>query len=91
MIKNPSAACSPDHNSMIYVVLMCVFVLFADKFWFWRLAPNHKALHYGDCNETDHPKLESLGSKRKSSLFFFFSVFFLVVVYLLKKKIGGFV
>lgn len=34
-----------------------------DKFWFWRLAPNHKALHYGDCNEADHPRLESLPSK----------------------------
>ncbi|KAK7115042.1 engulfment and cell motility protein 1-like [Littorina saxatilis] len=34
-----------------------------DKFWFWRLAPNHKALHYGDCSESDHPKLEDLPSK----------------------------
>lgn len=34
-----------------------------DKFWFWRLAPNHKALHYGDCSEADHPRLESLPNK----------------------------
>ncbi|KAL8580329.1 hypothetical protein ACOMHN_039540 [Nucella lapillus] len=34
-----------------------------DKFWFWRLAPNNKSLHYGDCSESDHPKLEDLPSK----------------------------
>ncbi|XP_076449909.1 engulfment and cell motility protein 1-like [Babylonia areolata] len=34
-----------------------------DKFWFWRLSPNLKSLHYGDCSESDHPKLEDLPSK----------------------------
>lgn len=34
-----------------------------DKFWFWRLAPNHKALHYGDCGETGNLPLEHLPNK----------------------------
>ncbi|XP_059141115.1 engulfment and cell motility protein 1-like [Physella acuta] len=34
-----------------------------DKFWFWRLAPNHKALHYGDCGESESPSLEELPNK----------------------------
>lgn len=34
-----------------------------DKYWFWCLAPNYKALHYGDCMEAEHPPLELLPSK----------------------------
>ncbi|KAL0831559.1 hypothetical protein ABMA28_002348 [Loxostege sticticalis] len=34
-----------------------------DKFWFVRLSPNHKVLHYGDCDEKSTPSLEELGSK----------------------------
>lgn len=34
-----------------------------DKFWFVRLSPNHKILHYGDCDEKNTPSLEELGSK----------------------------
>lgn len=34
-----------------------------DKFWFVRLSPNHKVLHYGDCDEKSTPTLEELGSK----------------------------
>ncbi|RUS91972.1 hypothetical protein EGW08_000185 [Elysia chlorotica] len=34
-----------------------------DKFWFWRLAPNHKALHYGDCGESEVLPLEHLPNK----------------------------
>lgn len=34
-----------------------------DKFWYWRLAPNHKALHYGDCLESEQPPLEHLTNK----------------------------
>lgn len=31
----------------------CVFILFlADKFWYCRLSPNHKVLHYGDLEES---------------------------------------
>ena len=37
----------------------------SDKFWFWRLAPNHKALHYGDCGESEVLALEHLPNKRK--------------------------
>lgn len=34
-----------------------------DKFWFIRLSPNHKVLHYGDCDEKSTPSLEELGNK----------------------------
>lgn len=34
-----------------------------DKFWFVRLSPNHKVLHYGDCDEKSNPSIEELGSK----------------------------
>ncbi|XP_034827308.1 engulfment and cell motility protein 1 [Maniola hyperantus] len=34
-----------------------------DRFWFVRLSPNHKILHYGDCDEKSTPSLEELGAK----------------------------
>ncbi|KAL5021432.1 hypothetical protein ScPMuIL_000587 [Solemya velum] len=34
-----------------------------DKFQYWRLAPNFKALHYGDCTEAEVPTLEQLSNK----------------------------
>lgn len=34
-----------------------------DKFWYVRLSPNHKALHYGECDEKSSPSLEDLGNK----------------------------
>ncbi|KAF2898873.1 hypothetical protein ILUMI_07301 [Ignelater luminosus] len=34
-----------------------------DKFWYMRLSPNHKVLHYGDCDEKSAPTIEELGSK----------------------------
>ncbi|CAG5127101.1 unnamed protein product [Candidula unifasciata] len=34
-----------------------------DKFWFWRLSPNYKALHYGDCGESENLILEQLPNK----------------------------
>ncbi|XP_041988151.1 engulfment and cell motility protein 1 [Aricia agestis] len=34
-----------------------------DKFWFVRLSPNHKTLHYGECDEKSTPSLEELGTK----------------------------
>lgn len=34
-----------------------------DKFWYMRLSPNHKVLHYGDCDEKSAPAVEELGSK----------------------------
>ncbi|GBP41410.1 Engulfment and cell motility protein 1 [Eumeta japonica] len=34
-----------------------------DKFWFVRLSPNHKVLHYGDCDEKSTPSIEELGNK----------------------------
>lgn len=34
-----------------------------DKFWYMRLSPNHKVLHYGDCDEKSAPSTEELQSK----------------------------
>ncbi|CAK1540722.1 unnamed protein product [Leptosia nina] len=34
-----------------------------DKFWFVRLSPNHKILHYGECDEKSTPSLEELSAK----------------------------
>ncbi|XP_066250253.1 engulfment and cell motility protein 1 [Euwallacea similis] len=34
-----------------------------DKFWFMRLSPNYKVLHYGDCDEKSTPMAEELPSK----------------------------
>src|ERR1700742_4474662 len=34
-----------------------------DKYWFCRLSPNHKYLHYGDCEENQVPSLDELPHK----------------------------
>ncbi|XP_053402793.1 engulfment and cell motility protein 1-like [Mercenaria mercenaria] len=34
-----------------------------DRYQFWRLSPNHKAFHYGDCTESEEPSLEQLQNK----------------------------
>lgn len=34
-----------------------------DKFWYVRLSPNHKILHYGDCDEKAVPTQEELKSE----------------------------
>lgn len=34
-----------------------------DRFWYARLSPNHKILHYGECDEKTVPSLEELGTK----------------------------
>lgn len=34
-----------------------------DKFWYARLSPNYKVIHYGDCDEKTVPTLEELGNK----------------------------
>lgn len=34
-----------------------------DKFWYARLSPNHKVIHYGDCDEKTVPTLEELTNK----------------------------
>lgn len=34
-----------------------------DKFWYMRLSPNHKVLHYGDCDEKTTPTTDDLPSK----------------------------
>ncbi|XP_052851177.1 engulfment and cell motility protein 1 [Drosophila gunungcola] len=34
-----------------------------DKFWYARLSPNHKVIHYGDCDEKNIPTMEELPKK----------------------------
>lgn len=34
-----------------------------DKFWYARLSPNYKVIHYGDCDEKTVPTQEELGNK----------------------------
>lgn len=34
-----------------------------DKYWYARLSPNLKVIHYGDCDEKNVPTLEELNSK----------------------------
>ncbi|GAB0094484.1 engulfment and cell motility protein 1 [Sergentomyia squamirostris] len=34
-----------------------------DKFWYVRLSPNHKVIHYGDCDEKTVPTIEELSYK----------------------------
>lgn len=34
-----------------------------DKFWYARLSPNHKVIHYGDCDEKTVPTVEELSNK----------------------------
>lgn len=34
-----------------------------DKYWYMRLSPNQKVLHYGDCDEKSAPSTEELTSK----------------------------
>ncbi|XP_074646878.1 engulfment and cell motility protein 1-like isoform X2 [Tubulanus polymorphus] len=34
-----------------------------DKYWYCCLSPNHKAFHYGDCDENSRPTLEQLQTK----------------------------
>nr|SVE85367.1 EOG090X02BW [Daphnia pulicaria] len=34
-----------------------------DKFWYVRLSPNHRVLHYGDCDEKSVPALDELKEK----------------------------
>ena len=33
------------------------------KFWYCRLSPNHKFLHFGDCDEDAKPTVEQLSKK----------------------------
>jgi engulfment/cell motility protein 1 len=34
-----------------------------EKFWYCRLSPNEKTLHYGDCEEKASPMPEALENK----------------------------
>lgn len=39
-----------------------------DKFWYARLSPNHKVIHYGDCDEKTVPSIEELSNKVQVSV-----------------------
>ena len=43
--------------------LLFSVIITIDKYWFCRLSPNHKVLHYGDCEENDTPSTDQLASK----------------------------
>ncbi len=47
-----------------------LFCFFTDKFWYCRLSPNHKVLHYGDLEESSQGEVphDSLQEKREYSL-----------------------
>lgn len=49
------------------VFSLFLFVLPSDKFWYCRLSPNHKVLHYGDLEESPQGEVphDSLQDKRK--------------------------
>lgn len=49
------------------VTLFNAFIL-TDKFWYCRLSPNHKVLHYGDLEESPQGEVphDSLQDKCKS-------------------------
>lgn len=48
------------------LTLFNAFIL-TDKFWYCRLSPNHKVLHYGDLEESPQGEVphDSLQDKRK--------------------------
>lgn len=39
------------------------FISLSDKYWYWRLAPNHKSFLFADCGETEDVLLDDLTMK----------------------------
>lgn len=56
---------SKQLNQRNYLLLItnCSFFVISDRFWYCRLSPNLKFLHYGDCQEGQAPPLENLPNK----------------------------
>ena len=49
-----------------YPLVLCssnFLAFFSERFWYCRLSPNLKFLHYGDCQEGQAPPLENLPNK----------------------------
>ena len=49
-----------------YPLVLCssnFLAFFSERFWYCRLSPNLKFLHYGDCQEGEAPPLENLPNK----------------------------
>ena len=44
-------------------IIMIIVQRVKDKFWYVRLSPNHRVLHYGDCDEKSVPALDELKEK----------------------------
>lgn len=63
------------------VTLLNVFIS-TDKFWYCRLSPNHKVLHYGDLEESPQGEVphDSLQDKCKSCTKIVTSASFLLVL-----------
>ena len=53
------------HRNYLLLSLLrnCFFFVISDRFWYCRLSPNLKFLHYGDCEEGHAPSLENLPNK----------------------------
>ncbi len=65
--KKQDARKQPVHNMHI---LICIHLSSSplDKFWYCRLSPNHKVLHYGDIEEfsqgqRSHDSLQEKGEQ----------------------------
>ena len=39
------------------------FISLSDKYWYWRLAPNHKSFLFADCGENEDVLLDDLTNK----------------------------
>ncbi|KAJ8982396.1 hypothetical protein NQ317_012434, partial [Molorchus minor] len=50
-------------RNQVYKILASWAAKKKDRFWYMRLSPNHKVLHYGDCDEKSAPSHEELPSK----------------------------
>ena len=56
------------HSDFVLTVFFLLLLsLSVDKFWYCRLSPNHKVLHYGDLEESPQGEVphDSLQEKRK--------------------------
>ena len=50
-------------SKCVLVILFQLLQRAKDKFRYCRLSPNHKFLHYDDCDEKSVPTLDDLGKK----------------------------
>lgn len=50
-------------NGQTFQLISVNFLCLSERFWYCRLSPNLKFLHYGDCQEGQEPSLENLPNK----------------------------